>query len=75
MVKIEIPVIVSEVKDQELAEVIGTETETSVTRALVFVEHICYILEQPDGSATIAMQDGEEFTTELKYTDIKELCP
>ena len=75
MVRIEIPVVVTKVKDQEVAEVMGTEEsiETFNARALIFVEHICYVLEQPDGSATISMQDGEEFTTDLKYTDIKTM--
>ena len=68
--RIEIPVLVSRVKD----EVMGTnDISLEESRAMIYTDYICYILEQPDGSATIAMADGEELTTELKYTDIKEL--
>ena len=70
--RIEIPVVVSRIKN----EVLGIETdEVSLesARAMVYTEYICYILEQPDGTATIAMADGEELTTSLTYSDIKEL--
>ena len=70
--RIEIPVVVSRIKN----EVLGIETgEESLeeSRAMVYTEYICYILEQPDGTATIAMADGEELTTSLTYSDIKEL--
>ena len=69
MVRIEIPIIVSRVKDEALGLVKDEDTE--IARALIYTDYICYILEQPDGTATVAMADGEELTTTLTYTEIK----
>ena len=70
MVRVEIPVVVSRVKDEAL----GIQSEdTEFARALIYTNYVCYILEQPDGSATVAMADGEELTTSLTYSEIKEL--
>ena len=44
-----------------------------IARAMIYTNFICYILEQPDGTATVAMADGEELTTNLTYPEIKEL--
>ena len=68
--RIEIPVLVSRVKDEALN--IGDES-LEESRAMIYTDYICYILEQPDGTATIAMADGEELSTSLTYSDIKQL--
>ena len=70
--RIEIPIVVSRIKDEVLGVATGDES-LEESRVMIYTEHICYILEQPDGTATIGMADGEELTTNLKYTDIKEL--
>ena len=70
--RIEIPVIVSRIKN----EVLGIEPDEislEESRAMVYTNYICYILEQPDGTATVAMADGEELSTSLTYSDIKDL--
>ena len=74
MTRIEIPVVVTRVKDEVLGVQTGDEF-LEEPRATIYVGYICYILEQPDGTATIGMADGEELTTNLQYTEIKELLP
>ena len=44
-----------------------------IARAMIYTNFICYKLEQPDGTATVAMADGEEITTNLTYSQVKEL--
>ena len=69
---IEIPIFVITGEDM-VNEDVGIKVEPTTTRMLVSSGSICYIIEQVDGCARLAMIDGQDIETPLSYEEVRLL--